>query len=104
VIGLVEATQLDPSVLVQIETVEVGDASYPVAIQLDPFHVIPVPWPPLNGLFVEGVQVTASELYTIHTLLSPLVPTATHRDPFQAIVFTFPAPPAEKGSIAVVQV
>jgi hypothetical protein len=43
VIGLVEATQLDPSVLVQIETVEVGDASYPVAIQLDPFHVIPVP-------------------------------------------------------------
>jgi hypothetical protein len=102
VIGLVEAVQLDPSVLVQIETVEVG--SPPVAIHIDPFHVIPVPWPPINGLFVEAVQVSASELYTIHIVLLPLDPTATHKYPFQAIDYMFPAPPPKMGSIAVVQV
>jgi hypothetical protein len=86
---------------VQIEIVT--GSSDPDAIQIDPFQVIPDPIPPENGLLSEEPQVIASRLYTIQTLLSKLWPTATHKDPFQATAEVSPAPPALKGSMAVVQ-
>jgi hypothetical protein len=49
-----------------------------------PFHVIVLPYDPVNGLFVEAVHVHPSELTAIPTVLSEFVPTAHHCNPFQA--------------------
>jgi hypothetical protein len=56
---------------------------YPEAIQREPFHVIPRPIPPLNGLDAAPVHMSPSVLYAI--VFVPY-PTATHLEPFQAAI------------------
>jgi hypothetical protein len=83
---LLAAVQVFPSGLVAEKTVRA--ALFPVAIHTLPFHAIPLPGPPVKGLFAEAVHVLPFELKAIELLA--LDPTATHIEPFQATPITKP--------------
>jgi hypothetical protein len=87
------AVQVFPSGLVAENTVRAE--LFPDAIHKLPFQAIPLPGPPVNGLFAEAVQLLPFELYAIATLA--LEPTATHNEPFHAIPID---KPPEKGLFA----
>ena len=62
----------------------------PTESQNVPFQAIPLPAPPVNGLFVELTHVIPSVLFAIQTVPLELRPTATQYEPFQAIPLPIP--------------